>query len=106
MDQVYEDVLEPMVPIDEGEVERRAVRPQPRERVLRRFLDHGDHVADACLLECLDPGAPISAGLQRVDRNVDRLVAAALQRITDEERRDTESEADLDRPPGFGTRGP
>lgn len=57
VDQVEEHALEPVVAVEEGEVEAPAVGEQARQDDLRLLAVELDEVANACLLEDLEPRA-------------------------------------------------
>jgi hypothetical protein len=88
VNEVEEDAVEAMVPVDEGEVEAPAFAQHPRQDDLRLLGMVLYELGDARLIEELQAAAGKSARLERVDGHIaGRGGSVREQALADEERR-------------------
>src|SRR5215210_4612552 len=100
VDEVDEDALEAVVALDEREVEFSGFVEEARQRDLRLLSIVFYHARDPGLIEELQPAIREPRGLVGIDGDVAHLrTGVPKQALADVKRRDTVTEADLDRPP-------
>lgn len=101
IDEVQEDAVEPVIAVDEGQIEAPALADEARQGDLRLLRVELHQLREARLLQELQAAVGEPRRLLRIEHDMTRVLrTAGEQALTDAERRDAVPEADLDRPTG------